>query len=960
MGGGTRPGRSDDLDAKEERALLKTKRARTPHVLLLALLGLSVSLPAIAQGEAERSVDLLVEKLVANLKRGSKVVVRPFASAHTGLPDSVADRIETLILGALRTRIQRDMEVTLVTGNDVLEIYESLEESAFGGDQERLLESVLRSARADAVLACMPFGVGDGPSHFEIRCRATFARLVCPGGGDVESCPNVEVEDIGNQGGGTARIPYRSEREYLEHVFSHLAWELASGASLGGKHDFEVMPEDDDSKRNADLETFVSTFLHEKIGQASEERLGRRTIEADGGRRLQLVWSVVPFGESYRLAVTLRGEGVEVPVPRNAWIAVSVIPANLRLLDDEIEDEIEDETSPLGGQAILVVETEPSGASVVVGGEGVGETPLTRVDLRAGTWSVVVDHPWYETIRLEEQVLEEFVVLRIERRLIRASGRATVLLEAPVSGAWVDHGGNRREVPVSLDGLPVGPVILTLGAPGHHDLRVEVEVPKEGVAMVRHRLEPVRHGTLTVTAVPSDARVEVEGAGSYRSGMRLPLGSYRVRVSREGYLASESEVEVSGESSLRVVLERESHAFTVVTEPREAEVRLLDVGERYRPGMELPPGSYRVRVSAIGWEAHVATVEHGRSATRHVVRLQRLPPSPEEVERGLSLSRSDRVLVQHGLASLGEDVGRADGVFGRRTRDAIRAYQAEKGLVEKGYLTRAVFEALAALGEAAAPKPRWEVGERLRDCPDCPELVVVPSGSYRMGSPLGEESRGNDEGPMHRVRISEPFAVGVYEVTFREWDACRRAGGCSHDPDDRGWGRGDRPVILVSWKDAKEYVRWLSRETGKEYRLLSESEWEYVARGGTTGPFHFGLTISPEQANYNGNYTYGSGGKGRYRARTVPVGSFPSNAFGLHDVHGNVLEWVEDCWHGSYRGAPSDGSAWASGGDCGLRVLRGGSWLNSAPRNLRSANRLRLDSGIRNFHVGFRVARTLD
>ena len=465
---------------------------------LLALLGFAVASsppPAAAQGESERSVDLMVQELVTDLKQGSTVVVRPFSSAHTGLPDLIADRIETLVLSALRTRIPRDMEVTLVTGNDVLEIYESLEESAFGGDQERLLESVLRSARADAVLACMPFGVGDGPSHFEIRCRATFARLVCPGGGDVESCPNVEVEDIGNQGGGTARVPYRSRHEYLDHVFSDLAWKLARDAALDGKEALEVVPESDDSKRNAALETFVSRKLREKIRQAGRERLGPRTIGDDRVRPMRLAWSVFSFDEMYSLSVTM--DGGDVPIDRNVWVAVSAIPEDMRLSTPKVvvgggtgagtdpgEREIHP-NSPLGGQAILVVETEPSGASVVVGGEGVGETPLTRVDLRAGTWSVVVDHPWYETIRLEEQVLEEFVVLRIERRLIRASGRATVLLEAPVSGAWVDHGGNRREVPVSLDGLPVGPVILTLGAPGHHDLRVEVEVPKEGLEWPR-------------------------------------------------------------------------------------------------------------------------------------------------------------------------------------------------------------------------------------------------------------------------------------------------------------------------------------------------------------------------------------------------------------------------------------------------------------------------------------------
>ena len=161
-----------------------------------------------------------------------------------------------------------------------------------------------------------------------------------------------------------------------------------------------------------------------------------------------------------------------------------------------------------------------------------------------------------------------------------------------------------------------------------------------------------------------------------------------MRVSREGYLASESEVEVSGDKSLRVVLERETHAFTVIAEPSGAEVRLLDVAAGYRPGMALPPGRYRVRVSASGWRSRVVTVEHERSATRHVVRLERVPPSPEEVERGLGLGHSDRVLVQHGLASLGFDTGLVDGVFGPRTRAVIRSYQRTKGFPETGYLTR--------------------------------------------------------------------------------------------------------------------------------------------------------------------------------------------------------------------------------------------------------------------------------
>jgi formylglycine-generating enzyme required for sulfatase activity len=237
--------------------------------------------------------------------------------------------------------------------------------------------------------------------------------------------------------------------------------------------------------------------------------------------------------------------------------------------------------------------------------------------------------------------------------------------------------------------------------------------------------------------------------------------------------------------------------------------------------------------------------------------------------------------------------------------------------------------------------------------------VVVPAGEFTIGSPANEAERSSDEGPQRRVTIARPFAVGKFEVTFAEWDACAAGGGCASNkrPGDQGWGRGRRPVINVSLDDAKQYVAWLSQKTSKSYRLLTESEWEYAARAGTTTPFSTGPTIGTEQANYDGNDTYGAGKKGQYRQKTVDAGSFPPNAFGLHDMHGNVWEWVEDCYKDSYAGALADGSAVTSG-DCSLRVLRGGSWSN-VPRVLRSASRLRNLPDVRNFSFGFRVARTL-
>ena len=367
----------------------------------------------------------------------------------------------------------------------------------------------------------------------------------------------------------------------------------------------------------------------------------------------------------------------------------------------------------------------------------------------------------------------------------------------------------------------------------------------------------------------------------------------------------------------------------------------------------------------------------------------------ESIEAGLGLTRVDRRLIQSSLAAQGFDPGPADGVFGRRTRAALSRWQAARGEEPTGYLNAEAAKSLLAPGpkperepevtaepdvseqerqaEAEAERERQRQqrqaeaerqkrerlpGARLRDCEACPQLVVVPSGSFMMGSPDSEWGRFNNESPQRRVTITEPFAVGVYEVTFGEWDACVSEGGCNgYQPHGEGWGRGGRPVINVSWDDARSYVTWLSQRTGERYRLLSESEWEYVARAGTMEPFHTGATISADQANYDSSYTYGSGQKGRYRGRTVQVGTFSPNAFGLHEVHGNVWEWTQDCWNEDYTGAPTDSRAWETG-ECEQRVLRGGSW-GDVPWLLRSADRGKNDSGIRDPKIGFRIARTL-
>jgi len=296
-----------------------------------------------------------------------------------------------------------------------------------------------------------------------------------------------------------------------------------------------------------------------------------------------------------------------------------------------------------------------------------------------------------------------------------------------------------------------------------------------------------------------------------------------------------------------------------------------------------------------------------------------------------------------------------------------------------------LMEARECLMQAAENKPRFTDG-----CADCPDLVLIPPGTFTMGSKRNESGRTRYEGPRHEVTISVPFGVGVHEVTRGEFarfvddtgypvlESCG-----AMDESDGRWKRNDalswtrpgypqtdrHPVVCVRWVDAMAYVAWLSNKAEGKYRLLSESEWEYVARAGTDTPRHWGRSTWAQCDYENGldrtftrqfrRFGWRPAPCSDGHVRTAPVASFDRpNGFGLHDILGNVREWVADCWHDRYTNPPTDGSPWGLGGDCQSAVVRGGSWANP-PIHMRSAMRAKWEPGSRGDVLGFRVARSV-
>ncbi|MEQ8860096.1 MAG: SUMF1/EgtB/PvdO family nonheme iron enzyme [Pseudomonadales bacterium] len=538
----------------------------------------------------------------------------------------------------------------------------------------------------------------------------------------------------------------------------------------------------------------------------------------------------------------------------------------------------------------LDVTSEPSGAEVRVDARRLGLTPL-RVTLAPGLHRLEVRHSHYadDDRRIDLPAGE---TTRVRVTLERGVGR--IELFSNPRGAWVDVDGERRDgrTPLLLE-LPSGEHELAMGMDERRSAEATVLVVAGEQQTVRLDLNIDPHGSLVVDTVPAGATVTLPGSDTaYRSGVRLPIGEYRVQVRHPGYQTRDVRFDVRyGDNRYRVELPRAYGVLTVVTAPQDVrvQVRYRDSADAplrrldYRTGgMRVPVGAVEVRAAAIG----------RRSETRRL------------------------------------------------------------DLSEAGATVRFDLAPMTARSGSTLRDPLPDGGQG-------PELVVVPPGTFAMGSRDGPPS----ERPLRQVTITEPFAIGVHEVTVAEYRHFAAAAGRRLD-ERIGAAAADLPVTHVSFADARAYADWLSAQTGQRYRLPSEAEWEYAARAGSRGEYTFG--DDPKALCGHGNIGDVSLRR-RYQAydsadcddgfvELAPVGSFAANAFGLHDVHGNAAEWVQECGLPSYADAPQDGASIDDGANCRTHGVRGGSW-DDAAANTRLAKRNIASSASGN--RGFRVLREL-
>lgn len=415
-------------------------------------------------------------------------------------------------------------------------------------------------------------------------------------------------------------------------------------------------------------------------------------------------------------------------------------------------------------------------------------------------------------------------------------------------------------------------------------------------------------------------------------------------------------------------------AITIAAVANDIDMLNLAIGLGGDPGAETSPyqGTALIAAAHLGHVAVVATLIAAGSPLDHVNNLGWTALLEAVI---LGDGGPDHTEVVGLLVEAGARIDLAD----RQGKTALQHAR------ERSY--RNILEVLQRDSRAPAAK---DPGQEFKDCDDCPVMMVMPDGDFEMGSPSSEWRREKDEGPRHRVTIAKPYAIGKFEVTrgqfadFIKQTAFVMSEGCQYwfaidkkaekgkarDWRNAGYRQTDTdPVVCVNWEDARAYGAWLSRRTGKPYRLPSEAEWEYAARGGTTTARFWGDNPDVACGYANAHDQFGKLVNEEFPwarhncddgyAQTAPVGSFLPNEFGLHDMLGNVWEWVADCWHDTYDGAPTDGGAWQGKANCARRVYRGGSWIN-LPWIVRSANRSKLKAGLRSYGGGFRLVRALD
>lgn len=497
---------------------------------------------------------------------------------------------------------------------------------------------------------------------------------------------------------------------------------------------------------------------------------------------------------------------------------------------------------------------------------------------------------------------------------------------------------------VMLDDEPIGvtPVevevaaqsyVVALRHPYYDAIETELDLSAGEATRFERTLDRAT-GTLLVTTTPPDAWIEWDGERiadeTPATLASLPAGPTTLTLGAPGHVSAEVPVEVPKDDTESVTfnLERAFGRLTLVLSPPDADVALLDAESAYVPGMRLPEGPHRIAVSSNGWRTVERTVDVVGD-TRHEVTLEAelYPFTVTTNPPGASVAFVD------GDAAYSPGVPLPPGEY--RVEARMFGYAPWSGTVRH---TEAPTDYAVSLEFVSG-----EYADQLSSGDDGPLMIIIPAGSFRMGCLSGTACTESEQ-PVRVVTMATSFSMSKHEVAFDDFDQFARATGRER-PDDSGWGRGRRPVISVSWEDATAYARWLSNETGKPYRLPTEAEWEYAARAGADTAYAWGEALASGEANCDGC--------GRSLARTVRTGSFRANDWGLHDMHGNVWEWVEDCWNPSYAGAPVDGSAWSQG-DCGRRVLRGGSWFNPS-EFARSASRTSGNATVRGNIAGFRV-----